>query len=199
MADNYEFDNSSILEKIEDGSGISIEELKKINAELQDRCRLRTGWKESFAVEQNCMDRMMRQAQEVGEQSYQNRKCMQEAMERTAHNTGVTNERLEKIIDQQSSHIELLEKANETLQKQLATERKQLDVLLNIFASGEDGVQVEKELMSIIKTEIDQTHPLWEYVKDKGGDIAVAGATAAFPVLYNAFKNYLLAKGIVLP
>ena len=60
----------------------------------------------------------------MGEQAYQNRKRMQEAMERTAHNTDVTNERLEKMIDQQSSHIELLEKANETLQKQLETDQK---------------------------------------------------------------------------
>lgn len=41
------------------------------------------------------------------------------------------------------------------------------------IASGEDGVQVEKEMMNLIKKEIDETHPLWEYVKDKGGDIAV--------------------------
>ena len=101
--------------------------------------------------------------------------------------------------DQQSSHIELLEKANETLQKQLETGQKQLEILQNIFASGEDGVLVEKELMNLIKKEIDETHPLWEYVKDKGGDIAVAGATAGIPVLYGAFKAYLLSKGIMLP
>lgn len=103
------------------------------------------------------------------------------------------------IIRQQSSHIELLEKANETLQKQLETGQKQLEILQDIFASGEDGVQVEKELMNLIKKEIDETHPLWEYVKDKGGDIAVAGATAGIPVLYGAFKAYLLSKGIMLP
>ena len=103
------------------------------------------------------------------------------------------------MIDQQSSHIELLEKANETLQKQLETGQKQLEILQDIFASGEDGVQVEKELMNLIKKEIDETHPLWEYVKDKGGDIAVAGATAGIPVLYGAFKAYLLSKGIILP
>ena len=66
----------------------------------------------------------------MGEQAYQNRKRMQEAMERTAHNTDVTNERLEKMIDQQSSHIELLKKANETLQKQLETGQKQLEIFM---------------------------------------------------------------------
>ena len=53
--------------------------------------------------------------------------------------------------------------------------------------------------MNLIKKEIDETHPLWEYVKDKGRDIAVAGATAGIPVLYGAFKVYLLSKGIMLP
>lgn len=151
---------------------------------------------ESIAAEH---DRMMRQVQEAGEQADQNRKRMQEAMERTAHNTDVINERLKKMINQQLSHIKLLEKANETLQKQLETDQKQLEILQNIFASGEDGVQVEKKLMNLIKKEIDETHPLGEYVKDKGGDIAVDGATAGIPVLYGAFKAYLLSKGNIMP
>ena len=181
MADDFKFETS-----------LTPDMISKFNASIQPQ-RM---FAESIAAEQ---ERMMRQAQEVCEQAYQNRKRMQEAMERTAHNTDVTNERLEKMIDQQSSHIELLEKANETLQKQLETGQKQLEILQDIFASGEDGVQVEKELMNLIKKEIDETHPLWEYVKDKGGDIAVAGATAGIPVLYGAFKAYLLSKGIMLP
>ena len=89
--------------------------------------------------------------------------------------------------------------ANGIYKGQTLAEVKQLEILQNIFASGEDGVQVEKELMNLIKKEIDETHPLWEYVKDKGGDIAVAGATAGIPILYGAFKAYLLSKGIMLP
>ncbi|MDD6594878.1 MAG: hypothetical protein PUE27_00015 [Sharpea porci] len=181
MADDFKF-----------GTPLTPDMISKFNAGIQPQRMIA----ESIAAES---DRMIRQAQEVSEQAYQNRKRMQEAMERTAHNTDVTNERLEKMIDQQSSHIELLEKANETLQKQLETGQKQLEILQNIFASGEDGVLVEKELMNLIKKEIDETHPLWEYVKDKGGDIAVAGATAGIPVLYGAFKAYLLSKGIMLP
>ena len=172
MADDFKF-----------GTPLTPDMISKFNASIQPQRMIA----ESIAAEQ---DRMMRQAQEVGEQAYQNRKRMQEAMERTAHNTDVTNERLEKMIDQQSSHIELLEKANETLQKQLETGQKQLETLQDIF---------EKELMNLIKKERDETHPLWEYVKDKGGDIAVAGATAGIPVLYGAFKAYLLSKGIMLP
>lgn len=164
--------------------------LEKFNANTQ----LQSVFTESIATEQ---DRMIRQVQEIGEQAYKNRKRMQEAMEYTAYNTCVANDRLEQIIDQQLSYINVLERTNETLQKQLQAEQRQIEILQNIFASGEDGVQVEKELMSLIKKEIDETHPLWEYVKDKGGDVAVTGVTAGISVLYNAFKMYLLSKGIL--
>lgn len=181
MADDFKFENT-----------LTPDVLAKFNASIQPQIVLAEG----IAAEH---DRMMRQAQEVGEQAFQNRKKMQEAMERTANNTAVTNERLEKIIDQQSEHIDLLKNANDTLKEQLESEKKQIEILQNIFASGEDGVLVEKELMRLIQNEIDDTHPLWDYVKDKGGDIAVAGATAGIPVLYGAFKAYLLSKGIMLP
>ena len=101
MVDDFKFGNS-----------LTPDMVAKFNASIQPQ-RM---FVENIAVEQ---DRMIRQAQEIGEQAYQNRKRMQEAMESTAHNTDVANDRLEKIIDQQSSHIELLEKTNETLQKQL--------------------------------------------------------------------------------
>lgn len=181
MAENFKFENVLTPDMIE-----------KFNASIQTQ-RM---FAESMAVEQ---DRMIRQAQEVGEQAFQNRKKMQEAMERTADNTTEANERLKKIIDLQSSHIELLKDANDTLKKQLEIEKKQKEILQNIFASGEDGVYVEKELMRLIKNEIDEAHPLWDYVKDKGGDVAVAGVTAGIPVLYRAIKTYLLSKGIMLP
>lgn len=174
------------------GNTLTPDVLAKLNASIQPQ-RI---FAEGIAAEQ---DRMMRQAQEVGEQAFQNRKKMQEAMERTANNTAVANERLEKIIDQQSEHIDLLKSANDTLKEQLETEKKQIEILQSIFASGEDGVLVEKELMRLIQNEIDDTHPLWDYVKEKGGDIAVAGVTAGIPVLYSAFKAYLLSKGIMLP
>ena len=67
------------------------------------------------------------------------------------------------------------------------------------MSRGLGDVYKRQELMNLIKKEIDETHPLWEYVKDKGGDIAVAGATAGIPILYGAFKAYLLSKGIMLP
>ena len=77
--------------------------------------------------------------------------------------------------------------------------QSQLQILTNIFASGEDGVAVEKEIMKLIQSEIDEKHPLWDYVKDKGGDIAVTGITTGVPILYKVFKVFLATKGIILP
>lgn len=53
--------------------------------------------------------------------------------------------------------------------------------------------------MKLIQDQIDSSHPLWDYVKDKGGDIAVAGVTAGAPVIYASMKMYLASKGIMLP
>ena len=69
-------------------------------------------------------------------------------------------------------------------------------MLTNIFVSSEDGIAVEKEIMEIIQSQIDSSHPLWEYVKDKGGDIVVS---YGLPILYNALKLFLISKGIQLP
>lgn len=82
---------------------------------------------------------------------------------------------------------------------QLDFDEQPLDILKNIFASEEDGVAVEKEFMKLIQGQIDSSHPLWDYVKDKGGDLAVAGITAGAPVRYNVIKMFLASKGIQLP
>ena len=114
------------------------------------------------------------------------------AMEATANNTAETNARLNRIIDNQNDYID-------TLQEQLKVSRAQLDILNNIFASEEDAVAVEKEIMRIIQNEIDDKHPLWDYVKDKGGDLMVTETTVGVPVLYKAFKAFLATKGIFMP
>ncbi|CBH21762.1 protein of unknown function [Acetoanaerobium sticklandii] len=54
-------------------------------------------------------------------------------------------------------------------------------------------------LVSGVQAQIDSTHPLWEYVKDKGGDAAVAGITAGSPIIFASIKMYLSTKGIRLP
>ena len=128
----------------------------------------------------------------IAKEAYNNRQRMQRAMEETAANTASSNAQLEKIAAQQSRYIELLE-------KQLSTQEEQLTILKNIFASNEDGVAVEKEIMKLIEGQINESHPMWEYVKDKGGDIAVEGILQWGPVIWTAVKAYLTTKGVTLP
>lgn len=151
------------------------------------------------------IDESNRRTQQIGEEAYKNRQKMQQALEQTAINTAETNTqlqetntRLEKIIDSQQEYIDLLKNQLTVQQQQLDLDEKQLSILKNIFASGEDGVVVEKEIMKLIQEQIDSNHPLWDYVKDKGGDLAVAGITAGTPVIYAAIKQYLASKGIIL-
>lgn len=148
---------------------------------------------------QTQMDESIRRAQEIGQEAYNNRQKMQKAMEQTAINTAETNVQLQEVISHQNEYIDLLKIQLSTQQEHLKLDEQQLTILKNIFASGEDGVAVEKEIMKLIQEQINSSHPLWEYVKDKGGDIAVAGITAGGPVIYTAIKQFLASKGIILP
>lgn len=173
------------------------------------------------------IDANNRRTMEMANQAYENRQKMKNAMEQTAANTAEANDHLRKVIanqnelidwqkeqlvaqkeqlatqksqlEAQTNEVVMLQAQLETLSKQLEVQRGQLDILNNIFASGEDGVMVEKEIMKLIQEQIDENHPLWDYAKDKGGDLAVAGATAGIPILYNAFKAFMLSQGIMLP
>ena len=137
--------------------------------------------------------------QQIAEEAYNYRQRMQKAIEQTASNTAETNVQLQKVVENQNAYIDVLKNQLSTQKQQLELNEHQLTVLKNIFASGEDGVVVEKEIMKLIQEQIDSKHPLWDYVKDKGGDIAVAGVTAGAPVIYDAIKMYLASKGILLP
>lgn len=125
-------------------------------------------------------------------EAYENKQKAITALQQTAKNTEETNEQLNVMVSQQMEHIELLQEANKTLKQQLKTQQNQLQVLQNIFASSEDAAIVEKEIMRLIAEQIDESHPLWEYVKDKGGDVLIAGG----PVLFKAFKAFLIARGL---
>ena len=140
-----------------------------------------------------------RRTQQIAEEAYNNRQKMQKAIEQTAINTAETNVQLQKVVENQNAYIDVLKDQLSTQKQQLELNEQQLTILKNIFASGEDGVAVEKEIMKLIQEQIDSSHPLWDYVKDKGGDIAVAGVTAGAPVLYGSIKMYLASKGILLP
>lgn len=137
--------------------------------------------------------------QQMAEEAYNNRQRMQKAIEQTASNTAQTNVQLQKVVENQNEYIDVLKDQLSTQKQQLELDEQQLTILKNIFASGEDGVAIEKEIMKLIQDQIDSSHPLWDYVKDKGGDIAVAGVTAGTPVIYGAIKMYLESKGIILP
>lgn len=125
-------------------------------------------------------------------EAYENKQKVITALQQTAQNTEETNEQLGVMVSQQMEYIKLLQEANKTLERQLETQQNQLQVLQNIFASGEDATIVEKEIMRLITEQIDKSHPLWEYVKDKGGDALIASG----PVLFEAFKAFLIARGI---
>lgn len=140
-----------------------------------------------------------KRTQKIAEEAYNNRQRMQKAIEQTATNTAETNVQLQKVVENQNAYIDVLKDQLSTQKQQRELNEHQLTVLKNIFASGEDGVVVEKEIMKLIQEQIDSNHPLWDYVKDKGGDIAVVGVTAGAPIIYGAIKMYLASKGISLP
>lgn len=153
----------------------------------------------TFNIDTSGIEETMRAVDEANREKREREQRQLEAIEATANNTAETNSRLNKVIDNQNEYIEALKKQIELQKEQLEMSQSQLQILTNIFASGEDGVAVEKEIMKLIQSEIDEKHPLWDYVKDKGGDIAVAGITTGVPVLYKAFKAFLATKGIILP
>ena len=132
------------------------------------------------------------QAFKHAEEAYKNGQKVRESLEQTANNTAETNAQLQKVIDNQNDYIELLK-------QQLEVNQQQVEILKDIFKSGDEGVAMEMEIKALIEQKIDSNHPLWDYVKDKGGDIAVAGITTATPFIYNALKGYLTSKGIFLP
>ena len=146
----------------------------------------------SIQKEMQEYDNIMQQA---AEEAYNNRQKMQEAIEQTAENTTKANLQLQKVVENQNSYIDTLKSQVSIQAQQLEFSEQQLSILKNIFVSSEDGVAVEKEILKLIQGQINSSHPLWEYVKDKGGDVAVAG----IPVIYKAIKMYLVSKGIQLP
>ena len=145
------------------------------------------------------MEENNRRIQKAGEEAYNNRQGMQNNIEKIAMNTAETNLQLQKVVENQNAYIDVLKEQLSVQKQQIELNEQQLIILKNIFASGEDGVIIEKEIMKLIQDQIDSSHPLWDYVKDKGGDIAVADATAGTPIIYGSIKLYLASKGIMLP
>ena len=115
-----------------------------------------------------------------------------EALQETARETHEIRERQDKIIDNQQLLIEY--------QKgQIVMLSQQLQVLKDLFASGKDGVAVQKEIMQILIDQEENEHPIREYLADKGGDLGVAAITAATPMIWSGIKAWLATKGIMIP
>ena len=89
--------------------------------------------------------------------------------------------------------------ANQTLQQSLVLQEKQLQVLKDLFTSGEDGVAVQKEIMQMLIDQENNKHPIRDYLKDKGGDLGVAAITAATPLVWSGIKAWLATQGIIIP
>lgn len=127
------------------------------------------------------------------DEAYENKQRLFSAMEATAQNTAEANAQLNTMVNQQMDHIRLLQDAKQTLEQQLDTQQTQLRILKGICTSTEVATAVEKEIMRLIAEQVDEKHPLWEYVEDKGGDALVAYG----PVLLRVFRLFLITKGTI--
>lgn len=121
------------------------------------------------------------------------------ALEQTAKNTGETKERLDTIVDNQNDYIKLLKKQLNVQEEQCMLLKGQLDIITNIFMSSENVEEYEKELLELLKEEINDKHPVGDFFKNVGENALANGTTSAIPVLYNVFKKFLQSKGIMLP
>lgn len=123
------------------------------------------------------MDKINREQQEVmdaiNEAEDERRRKFDETREaaiETAENTAEMKQDLKEVIHNQNSYIKMLERQN--------------DILRNMFASGEDGVAVQKEIMQILQQQGNDS-----LFADKGLD---AGISAVFI----AVQVWLKSRGI---
>lgn len=115
-----------------------------------------------------------------------------EAVQATAAETKVIREKQDKIIDNQQALIEY--------QKiQIRELSEQIELLKDLFSSGEDGVAVQKQIMQQLIDQENDKHPIRDYLADKGGDIGVAAVTAVGTAFWPAIKAWLISKGINIP
>lgn len=109
---------------------------------------------------------------------------------------GMSLEQLREIYLQAVMVNSQLNESVEVQKKQLETQERQLMVLKNLFASGEDGVAVQKEIMRLLEESEDSE--VADLVKGKLGDLGVAAVTASVPVVLGALKIWLNTQGFAL-
>ena len=115
-----------------------------------------------------------------------------EALQETAKETRGIRERQDRIIDNQQLLIDYQKEQTEVL-------AQQLQVLKELFASGEDGVVIQKEIMRLLIEQEENNHSIRDLLKDKGGDLGVAAITATTPLVWAAIKSWLSTKGVIIP
>lgn len=145
-------------------------------------------------VFKNPLDEQLKQLEEINRENYRRREEERLANIETAENTAEMKDDIKIVIHNQNSHIALLEQQLEIQNQQIEIQNEQLQVLKGIFSSTENEVEIEEQLKELVRQQIDSHHPLWDYLKDKGGDVAIVSA----PVLYKAFKALLLSAGITI-
>lgn len=115
-----------------------------------------------------------------------------EAVQETARTVAEIRNKQDKIIDNQLVLIDYQKEHIDVLSQQL-------QILKDIFASGEDGVDVQKEIMQILIEQEENEHPIRALLCDKGADLGVAAITAVVPSVLAAVRMWLAQKGIVIP
>lgn len=89
--------------------------------------------------------------------------------------------------------------ANQKLQETIDLQMSQLQTLKDIFASGEDGVAVQKEIMQMLIVKESDKHPVRKYLADKGGDLGIEAIKAVAPMIWSVIKEWLTTEGIIIP
>lgn len=145
------------------------------------------------------LSRISAEIDKINRERYEKEVRQMTALEQTAKNTGETKERLDAIVDNQNDYINILKQQLKLQEEQCKLLKGQLDIITNMFMSSENVEQYEKELLDLLKEEINDKHPVGDFIKNVGENALANGAVSAIPVLYNVFKKFLISKGIQLP
>ena len=125
----------------------------------------------------NLLNKVCKEMEKREREKDERQKRAQEAQIEMAENFPAVNDSLKKVIVNQEKNIETLEKNN----------REIVDLLRDIFASGEDSVCVQKEILKILQDQ----NPDKDLLKDKSLDMVIQ-------MIFGAISIYLRSKGIEL-
>lgn len=125
----------------------------------------------------NLLNQLCKEMEKREREKDERQKRAQEAQIEMAENFPAVNDSLKKVIVNQEKNIETLEKNN----------REIVDLLRDIFASGEDSVCVQKEILKILQDQ----NPDKDLLKDKSLDMVIQ-------MIFGAISIYLRSKGIEL-